>query len=81
MCLLPGLPYLLANTFGAHERDEPATAAYFLTIRVLQRKKRRAQKLKNYPHEYLAVIFFPPLYPPVDSLSDFYKIHLSLMSL
>ena len=67
------------STFGAHEKDETSTAAYFLTIKALQRKKRKAQTPESYPHEYLAGFFFF-LYPPVDSLSDSYKTHPSLMS-
>lgn len=46
--------------------------------RLYKRKKRRVQTLESYPHEYLAAFF--PLYPPVDSLSDSYKTHPSLMS-
>lgn len=46
------------STFGAREKDETSTAAYFLTIKALQRKKKRAQTLESYPHEYLAGNFF-----------------------
>lgn len=46
------------STFWAHEKDETSTAAYSLTIKALQRKKRRAQTLESYPHEYLAGFFF-----------------------
>lgn len=66
--------------FGAREKDETSTAAYFHTIKALQRKKRKAQTLESYPHEYLPAIFFS-LYPHVDSLSDSYKTHPSLKSL
>lgn len=87
-CLSPGLSYLLADTFstaphtvfGAHKKDEPFTAAHFLTIKALQRKKRKAQARESYPHEYLPA-FFPSLYPPVDSLSDSCKTHPSLASI
>lgn len=53
MCLSPGFPYLLANTIsdslqrrthtlGAHEKDEPSTAAYFLTIKALQKEEKES---------------------------------------
>lgn len=69
------------HIFGAHKKNEPFTAAHFLTIKALQRKKWKAQTLESYPHEYLPVFFFPSLYPPVDSLSDSYKTHPSLASI
>lgn len=65
------------HTFGAHKKNEPFTAAHFLTIKALQRKKQKAQTLESYPHEYLPAVFFPSLYPPVDSLSDSYKTYPS----
>lgn len=68
------------HIFGAHKKDEPFTAAHFLIIKTLQRKKRKAQTLESYPHEYLPAVFFS-LYPPVDSLSDSYKTHPSLASI
>lgn len=83
-CLSPGRSYLLANTMSDSLRlrklhiwssrkalwNETYTGPYFLTIKASQRKKRRAQTLVSYPHEYLAGFFFHPL---VDSLSDSYK--------
>lgn len=69
-CLSPGLPYLLPNTMCDSLRrwnfrsswkaflDKTSTAAYFFTIKALQRKKRRAQTLESYPHESLAGLFF-----------------------
>lgn len=48
------------HTFGAHKKNEPFTAAHFLTIKVLQRKKQKAQTLESYPHEYLPAFFFSP---------------------
>lgn len=84
-CLILG-PTRAPHIFGAHEKDEPVTAAHFLTIKALQRKKRKAQTLESYPHEYLPGFFFffpffSCLYPPVDSLSDSYKTHPSLASI
>lgn len=48
------------HIFGAHKKNEPFTAAHFLTIKALQREKWKAQTLESYPHEYLPVFFFPP---------------------
>lgn len=38
--------------------DKTSTAAYFFTIKALQRKKRKAQTTESYPHESLAGLFF-----------------------
>lgn len=71
------------HIFGAHKKNEPFTAAHFLTIKALQREKWKAQTLESYPHEYLPVLCFfsSSLYPPVDSLSDSFKTHPSLASI
>lgn len=53
-----------SSAVRAHEKDDLATAAYFLPIRALQRKKRRTQTRWSYPHEYLAESSACPPTPP-----------------
>lgn len=62
---------------------ETSAAAYFLTIKASQKKEKEsadAVELSSWISGKVFFFFFPPLYHPVDSFSDSYKTHPTLVS-
>lgn len=60
---------------------ETSAAAYFLTIKASQKKEKESANAVELSSWISGkVFFFPPLYHPVDSFSDSYKTHPTLVS-
>lgn len=93
--LSPGLPYLLANTmsdsfrfcnstFGACEkhflRDVRSSIFPHNQSFTKERKGERRRCRVILMNLWQGFFFFPPLYHPVDSFSDSYKTHPTLVS-